>query len=156
MLTTWRRCPSRTTAVSVLIARRGGFDCGVRTGATGPSIKGRRGTTGAPCGASPPARAAPVDQGPAGGGDGLSRNPEPPLGETCSRCGRPWAAATGPGYCSRCDGGAEWDDADRERRLRRQATHDLRMFVNGLAKRQSGRDQDLAIIRDELHHREIH
>ena len=79
-----------------------------------------------------------------------------PSGDACSRCGRPWPAMTGPGWCSRCDGCETWDDDDRERRLRRQSMDDLRMLAGGLAKHQVGRDQDLVIIRDELRYREIH
>ena len=78
-----------------------------------------------------------------------------PSGDSCSRCGRPWSAATGPGWCSRCDAGAEWDDDDRERRLRRLATDDLRGLAVSLVA-QVGRDRELTIIRDELAHREVH
>ena len=72
-----------------------------------------------------------------------------PSGNACSRCGRPWAAATGPGHCSRCDGGAAWDDDDAERRLRRLPTEDLQMLDATLAN-QGGRDADLVIVHDEL------
>ena len=84
--------------------------------------------------------------------------PAPPLGDpdpsgdACSRCGRPWSPATGPGFCTRCDGGVEWDDDDRERRLRRLDTRDLRVLVAALPEH-GGRDAELTIIRDELDRR---
>ena len=72
-----------------------------------------------------------------------------PSGDECSRCGRPWSDAMGPGYCSRCDSGAEWDETDAERRLRRLPMEDLRM-LDGMLAAQDGRDADLAVIHDEL------
>ena len=75
-----------------------------------------------------------------------------PSGDACSRCGRPWPAMTGPGWCSRCDGGETWDDDDRERRLRRLETGDLHVMAATFPDH-GGRDVELAIIRDELDRR---
>ena len=75
-----------------------------------------------------------------------------PSGDACSRCGRPWPVMTGPGYCSRCDGGEAWDDDDRERRLRRLETDDLRVMAAAFPAH-GGRVAELAIIRDELDRR---
>ena len=75
-----------------------------------------------------------------------------PNGGACSRCGRPWAVATGPGWCSRCDGEEPWDDDDRERRLRRLETRDLQVLAATLPTH-GGRGAELVIIRDELDRR---
>ena len=78
-----------------------------------------------------------------------------PSGDACSRCGRPWSASTGPGYCSRCDAGAAWDGDDYERRLRRLPIDDLQGLNVALAT-QDGRERELTIVRDELQRRKIH